>query len=73
MSHPIGSFSVLGLSRFGYRAATGLFEAGATVLAVDRDPLPVQRIAQHVTKAVQADAMDVEVMDHVGASTWTPW
>jgi trk system potassium uptake protein TrkA len=67
MTKPKGTFSVLGLSRFGYRTATGLFEGGASVIAVDRDALLVQRIAQHVTRAVQADAMDMDVMDHVGA------
>lgn len=60
-------FSVLGLSRFGYRTATGLYEAGASVVAIDRDDAVVQRIAQHVTKAFQADALDLEVVEHLGA------
>lgn len=60
------SFAVLGLSRFGYRMATGLYAAGASVIAVDKDEVVVQRIAQHVTKAIEADAVDLAVLAHVG-------
>jgi trk system potassium uptake protein TrkA len=60
------SFAVLGLSRFGYRVAVGLYEKGASVIAVDRSDTIVQRAAAHVTKAVQADAMDLELMEHLG-------
>ena len=60
-------FAVLGLSRFGYRAATGLYDAGASVIAIDRDDTVVQRIAQQVTKAYQADALDLDVVEHLGA------
>ena len=67
MSRIKESFSVLGLSRFGYRVAVGLYENGAHVLAVDRDEVVVQRAAAHATKAVQADAMDLDLMQHLGA------
>lgn len=60
-------FSVLGLSRFGYRTATGLYDAGASVIAIDKDDGVVQRIAQQVTKAFQADALDLDVVEHLGA------
>ena len=60
-------FAVLGLSRFGYRTAAGLYDAGARVIAIDRDDAVVQRIAQQVTKAFQADALDLDVMEHLGA------
>jgi len=59
-------FAVLGLSGFGYRTAVGLFAAGADVIAVDKDPVVVQKISRHVTRAVQADALDLEVLDHLG-------
>lgn len=61
------SFAVFGLSRFGYSVAVGLYEEGAHVLAVDRDGAVVQRAAAHTTKAVQADAMDLELMQELGA------
>jgi len=60
------SFAVLGLSKFGYRTATGLFKAGATVVAVDWDEEVVQRIAPSVTRAIKADALDFEALAHVG-------
>lgn len=61
-----GSFAVLGLSRFGYRVATGLFSSGADVLAVDRDDRLVQKIADRVTRAARADVLDEEVVEHLG-------
>jgi trk system potassium uptake protein TrkA len=60
------TFAVLGLSKFGYRVATGLFSAGADVLAIDRDDQLIQKIADRVTRAVRADAMDQETMEHLG-------
>ena len=50
------SFAVVGLSKFGFRVATGLFSSGVDVLAVDRDAQLIQKIAVTVTRAVQADA-----------------
>ena len=60
------SFAVIGLSKFGYRVATGLFAAGAEVIAIDRDEHLIQKIADHVTRAVRADAMDEEALEHLG-------
>jgi len=60
------SFGVLGLSKFGYRTAMGLFRAGATVIAVDTNEHLVEKISQNVTKAVTADAMDFEVLERIG-------
>jgi trk system potassium uptake protein len=60
------SFAVLGLSTFGFRIAVGLSTAGARVIAVDRDAKPVQKIADAVTKAVQADVLDLEALEHLG-------
>ena len=60
------SFAVIGLSRFGFRVATGLFTAGADVLAIDRDDDLIQKIAEHVTRAVRADALDEETLEHLG-------
>jgi trk system potassium uptake protein TrkA len=60
------SFAVLGLSKFGYRVATGLFDSGYEVVAIDRDDRLVQKIADHVTRAVRADALDQETLEHLG-------
>jgi trk system potassium uptake protein TrkA len=60
------SFAVVGLSKFGFRVATGLFGAGVDVLAIDRDDHLVQKISDRVTRAVRADAMDEETMEHLG-------
>lgn len=60
------SFAVVGLSRFGFRVATGLFSTGVDVLAIDQDQSIVQKIAERVTRAVRADAMDEETLEHLG-------
>lgn len=60
------NFAVLGLSRFGFQVATGLFDAGVDVIAVDRDPDLVQKIADRVTRAARAEALDERVLEHLG-------
>jgi len=60
------NFAVLGLSKFGYRVAVGLFRAGVDVIAIDRDDRLVNRIADQVTRAVQADAIDQGTLEHLG-------
>ena len=60
------SFAVVGLSKFGFRVATGLFSSGVDVLAVDRDAQLIQKIADTVTRAVQADALSEATMEHLG-------
>ncbi len=62
------TYCVLGLSKFGHRLATSLFELGATVIAVDKNELLIQKTAPNVTKAVCADVMDWEVMNHIGVA-----
>lgn len=60
------SFAVLGLSKFGYRVAVNLFHAGVDVIAIDRDDRVVQKIADQVTRAVQAEALDQGTLEHLG-------
>jgi trk system potassium uptake protein TrkA len=60
------TIAVVGLSRFGFQVATGLFSAGFDVLAIDRDRGLIQKIADRVTRAAEADAMDEEVLEHLG-------
>ncbi len=60
------TYCVLGLSKFGHSMATSLFELGATVIAVDRNEPLIQKTSSNVTKAICADVMDWDVMNHVG-------
>lgn len=61
------SYIVIGLGRFGTRAATRLYELGCDVLAIDRSSDLVQPISNHVTQAVVGDARDKEVLRALGA------
>jgi trk/ktr system potassium uptake protein len=56
-------FAIIGLGNFGYYLATHLYEKGHDVLAIDKDPNLVQKIKDHVTQAVVADATDSKTMD----------
>lgn len=63
-------FAVIGLGRFGYRLAELLAQAGAEVIAVDRDTRPVEDIRDAVTLAVTLDSTDERALvsqgiDHV--------
>jgi trk system potassium uptake protein TrkA len=58
--------AVIGLSKFGYRVAIGLCRAGMDVIAIDRDERIIQRIADKVTRAVRADALDQATLEHLG-------
>ncbi len=60
------SFSVLGLSRFGMKMATSLSEAGASVIAIDKNPALVHKISESVTQAIEADLMDWDVLERLG-------
>jgi trk system potassium uptake protein TrkA len=57
---------VIGLGRFGSAAASKLEQLGREVLVIDSDPLLVQRWADKVTHAVQADARDLDALKQVG-------
>ena len=61
------SYIVIGLGRFGTRAAKRLYELGCDVLAIDRNSELVQPISSHVTQAVVGDARDKEVLRALGA------
>jgi trk system potassium uptake protein TrkA len=53
---------VLGLGRFGASLALELVRRGSDVLALDVDPLLVQRYAEQLTHAAVADTTDVEAL-----------
>lgn len=61
------SYIVIGLGRFGSRAAKRLCELGREVLAIDCNSDLVQPISSMVTQAVVADARDKEVLRALGA------
>lgn len=60
------SYVVIGLGRFGAEVARQLCIQGCEVLAVDMDNELVQRISDHVTQAVVADARDKGVLKALG-------
>ena len=61
------SYIVIGLGKFGTRAAKRLCELGCEVLAIDRKAELVQPISNQVTQAVVGDARDKEVLRALGA------
>ncbi|MGB9867896.1 MAG: potassium channel family protein [Bacillota bacterium] len=59
-------FAVIGLGRFGRSVALGLMSLGENVLGIDVDENQVNRMAHELTKVVQADATDEEVLKSLG-------
>jgi len=51
-------FAVIGMGRFGMRLAIRLADAGAEVIAIDRDPEIVEEVKDRVALAVSLDATD---------------
>lgn len=65
------SYVVIGLGRFGTEIATRLYEYGEEVLAIDMDDRLVDRIADHVTRSVAADARDRDVLANLGVASFS--
>ena len=61
---------VLGLGRFGTAVAKKLYEKNVEVMAVDINYNKVQKIADSVTSAVQADITDEEALKELGISNF---
>jgi len=59
-------FAVIGLGRFGQSVAISLAKMGFEVLAIDTDEEKVNEIVEHVTHAVQIDALDENALRAVG-------
>jgi len=55
-------FAVIGLGRFGMRLATKLAEAGADVIAIDRDTEIVEAVKDRVALAVSLNATDEQAL-----------
>jgi len=58
--------AVIGLGRFGSSVARTLAESGCEVLAVDADESRVKAIADEVTDAVRANALDEQALRALG-------
>lgn len=59
-------FAVIGLGRFGSSVARTLTELDAEVLAIDKDPRPVQEALEYTDQAVELDATNPQALDQVG-------
>jgi trk system potassium uptake protein len=59
-------FIVIGMGRFGTSVAKTLNALGHDVLAVDRVEVRIDEIADHVTHAVQVDALDESSLQALG-------
>ena len=64
------SYIVIGLGRFGTELATRLYDCGEEVMVIDTNEGLVDKIADRVTRAVAADARDVDVLRKLGAGNF---
>jgi trk system potassium uptake protein TrkA len=63
-------FAVIGLGRFGQSVALSLASDGQQVLAVDKLESEVDRIADYVTEAMRADAMDEDFLQDIDIASY---
>lgn len=59
-------FGVIGLGNFGFYIARTLAEEKCEVIAIDRDPVKVQKVSEFVDMAVVGDATDIELLKKLG-------
>ncbi len=64
------SYVVIGLGRFGTELATRLYACGEEVMAIDTDEALVDKIADRVTRAVAADARNLDVLKKLGVENF---
>ena len=62
---------VLGLGRFGAATAGELDKLGRDVLAVDADPVLVQKWADRVKHTAVLDARDLNALQQIGAADFS--
>ncbi len=62
---------VIGLGRFGAATAGQLDRLDREVLAIDEDAVLVQKWAERVTHAVQADAKSIDALRQIGAQDFS--
>lgn len=63
-------FVVIGCGRFGQSLAETLFDMGYDVLAIDKSADRIQEVSNHVTHAVQADALEENTLRSLGISNF---
>ena len=64
------SYVVIGLGRFGAELATRLYACGEEVMVIDINGQLVDKIADRVTRAVAADARDIDVLEKLGVENF---
>ncbi len=64
------SYVVIGLGRFGMEMAAKLYAVGEDVLAIDTDEAVIDKFADRVTRAVAADARDIDVLKKLGVAAF---
>ncbi len=69
MSKKEKTFAVIGLGKFGFYVAQTLAEAGAEVIACDKDEEKVKNIGEIVTSAYVMDATDEKALIEAGINT----
>lgn len=62
---------VIGLGRFGAATAAQLKRQNKEVLAVEKDPVLVQKWSGLLTHVVEADATDIDALRQLGATDFT--
>ena len=61
---------VAGVGRFGSRVATGLFQLGHDVLAIDQNQARIQELIGRVTYSVAGDVTDEVLMRDLGVENF---
>jgi len=57
---------VVGLGIFGFNIAKELYENGIEVIAIDKHKETIQKIKDFSTRAILADATDIELLETIG-------
>ncbi len=58
-------FAVLGLGTFGSKVCEILSERGGKVMAIDKDPLLIEKVKDHVTQSILLDSTDETAMNQI--------
>lgn len=66
----MSQFAVIGLGRFGSAASLELMKMGHSVLGVDIEPKVVDKYADHLSRAVIADATDKDAVGELGLDNY---
>ena len=60
------SFAVFGMGRFGRKLATSLYDMGADVMIVDKDPELLEKLSDKATYAIEADLSNADSINGLG-------